>query len=63
MKITILTLFPDMFNGFKENSIIKRAISKNIVEINVVDIRSYTLDKYGRVDTPPVGGEIGRAHV
>jgi tRNA (guanine37-N1)-methyltransferase len=59
MRITILTLFPSMFNGFKENSIIKRAIGKNIVEINIVDIRSYTLDKYGRVDTPPVGGGAG----
>ena len=59
MRITILTLFPSMFDGFKENSIIKRAIGKNIVEINVVDIRSYTKDKYGRVDTPPVGGGAG----
>lgn len=59
MKFTILTLFPDMFKGFKENSIIKRAIGKNIVEINIVNIRDYTLDKYGRIDTPPVGGGAG----
>ena len=59
MRITILTLFPSMFDGFKDNSIIKRAIGKNIVELNIVDIRSFTLDKYGRVDTPPVGGGAG----
>lgn len=59
MRITILTLFPTMFDGFKENSIIKRAIGKEIVEIKIVDIRSYTLDKYGRVDTPPIGGGAG----
>ncbi len=59
MKITILTLFPEMFEGIFSNSIIKRAIAKEIVEIKVVNIRDYTLDKYGRVDTPPVGGGAG----
>lgn len=59
MKITILTLFPDMFDGFKNNSIIKRAIGKEIVEVKIVNIRDYTLDKYGRVDTPPIGGGAG----
>ena len=59
MKITILTLFPEMFNGFLTNSIIKRAIGKNIVEVKVVNIRDYTKDKYGRVDTPPIGGGAG----
>ena len=59
MKITILTLFPDMFNGFKENSIVKRAIGKEIVEVKIVNIRDYTNDKYGRVDTPPIGGGAG----
>ena len=38
MKIDILTLFPDMFNGFLSESIISRAISKNKVEINIIDI-------------------------
>lgn len=59
MRITILTLFPSMFDGFKDNSIIKRAIGKNIVELNVVNIRDFTNDKYGRVDTPPIGGGAG----
>ena len=59
MKITILTLFPEMFDGFLTNSIIKRAIGKKVVEIKIVNIRDYTKDKYGRVDTPPIGGGAG----
>lgn len=59
MKITILTLFPEMFDSFLNTSIIKRAISKNVVTFNIVNIRDYTLDKYGRVDSAPVGGGAG----
>lgn len=59
MKISILTLFPEMFDGFLTNSIIKRAIGKKVVEVKVVNIRDYTKDKYGRVDTPPIGGGAG----
>ena len=59
MKINILTLFPEMFDGFMTNSIIKRAISKGIVEIKIVNIRDYTKDKYHRVDSAPVGGGAG----
>ena len=59
MKISILTLFPEFFDGFLTNSIIKRAIAKNKVEIEIINIRDYTLDKYGRVDSAPVGGGAG----
>ncbi|MCR5185313.1 MAG: tRNA (guanosine(37)-N1)-methyltransferase TrmD [Bacilli bacterium] len=59
MRITILTLFPEMFDGFMTNSIIKRAIAKGLVEIKIVNIRDYTLDKYGRVDSAPIGGGAG----
>lgn len=59
MKITILTLFPEMFDSFLNTSIIKRAISKEVVTINVINIRDFTLDKYGRVDSAPVGGGAG----
>ena len=59
MKITILTLFPEMFEGFLTNSIIKRAIGKKVVEVKIINIRDYTKDKYGRVDTPPIGGGAG----
>ena len=59
MRITILTLFPEMFAGFLDNSIIKRAIAKEVVSIDIVNIRDFTLDKYGRVDSAPVGGGAG----
>lgn len=59
LKITILTLFPQYFDSFLNNSIIARAISKNIVEYKIVDIREYTKDKYHRVDDHPAGGGAG----
>ena len=59
MKIDILTIFPTMFDGFLTNSIIKRAISKKIVEINIHDIRDYSTDKHKRVDDYGFGGGKG----
>ena len=59
MNITVLTLFPDMFEGFQTNSIIKRALGKGVASFKAVNIRDFTLDKYGRTDTPPVGGGAG----
>ncbi len=59
MKITILTLFPEMFTGFLETSIIKRAIGKQHVQVDIINIRDFTENKYGRVDTPPIGGGAG----
>ena len=59
MKISILTLFPEFFDGFLTNSIIKRALAKDQVEIEIVNIRDFTKYKYGRVDSAPVGGGAG----
>ncbi|MFA5686499.1 MAG: tRNA (guanosine(37)-N1)-methyltransferase TrmD [Bacilli bacterium] len=59
MKIKVLTLFPEMFTGFKNNSIIKRAILQNYVSFETVDIRSFSTDKHQRVDSPPIGGGAG----
>ena len=59
MKITILTLFPEMFLGILDNSIIKRAIAKGSAKVELVNIRDFTKNKYGRVDTPPIGGGAG----
>lgn len=59
MKITILTIFPEMFEGFLNTSIIKKAILKEIVDIKVVDFRKFTLDKHNRVDDYPFGGGQG----
>lgn len=59
MKIDILTLFPMMFEGFKTESIIKRAIEKGKVEINIIDIRDYTPYKNNQVDDYQFGGGGG----
>ena len=59
MKITILTLFPEMFDTFKTTSIIKRAINNNQVEINIVNIRDYTNDPHKKVDDKPYGNQYG----
>lgn len=59
MKIDILTLFPEMFTGFLETSIIKRALDDKYVEINVHNFRDYSLDKHKRVDDYPYGGGAG----
>jgi tRNA (guanine37-N1)-methyltransferase len=59
MKITILTLFPEFFSAITENTIIKRAISKEKVVLNIVNIRDYTKNKHRRVDSAPIGGGAG----
>ncbi len=59
MRIDILTLFPMMFEGFKTESIIKRAIEKGKVEINIIDIRDYTSYKNNQVDDYQFGGGGG----
>ena len=59
MKITVLTLFPDMFKEFTNESIIKRAIDDGIVEISFVDIRTYSKEKHHHVDDTPYGGGAG----
>ena len=59
MKIDILTLFPEMFDGFLNTSIIKRARELGQVDIKVHNFRDYSLDKHGRVDDYPYGGGAG----
>ena len=59
MKIDILTLFPEMFDGFLNTSIIKRARDNGDVIINVHNFRDYSTDKHNRVDDYPYGGGAG----
>lgn len=59
MKITILTLFPEFFDSFQTTSIIKRALEQELVEIECVNFRDYTLDKHRKVDDTPCGGGQG----
>lgn len=59
MKIDVLTLFPDMFDGFISESIIKRAIDKKQIEINIHNIRNYSTDPHKKVDDYSFGGGAG----
>ncbi|MBR3808328.1 MAG: tRNA (guanosine(37)-N1)-methyltransferase TrmD, partial [Lachnospiraceae bacterium] len=59
MRFHILTLFKDMVTDGLNTSILGRAIEKNLIETNVVDIRDYTLDKHKKVDDYPYGGGAG----
>lgn len=59
MKIDILTLFPSMFDGFVSESIIKRAIEKEKVEVTIHNIRDYSKDPHKKVDDYQFGGGSG----
>lgn len=59
MKIDILTLFPKMFDGFLSESIIKRALDKKLVEINIIDFREFSDLNNKQVDDTPYGGGGG----
>lgn len=59
MRIDILTVLPELLDGPLNNSILKRAQDKGLVEIAVHNLRDYTLDKHRRVDDYPFGGEAG----
>lgn len=58
MKIDILTLFPEMFENLKM-SIIGRALEKNLLSINLVNIRDFSTDKHKKCDDYPFGGGAG----
>lgn len=59
MRIDILTLFPEMYVGPFDHSIIKRALNKGIVEIHLHNIRDYSTNKHKTVDDYPYGGGSG----
>ena len=58
MKFDVLTLFPEMFETLN-SSIIKRAKEKNLIEINLINIRDFSKDKHKHVDDTPYGGGAG----
>jgi tRNA (guanine37-N1)-methyltransferase len=59
MRIDIITLFPEMFAGPLDHSIVKRAQTKGLVEIHLHQLRDFATDKHHRVDDYPFGGEAG----
>lgn len=59
MRVDIITLFPSMFQGPFDESIIKRAREKGILEINLYNLREFTYNKHRTVDDLPFGGGVG----
>jgi tRNA (guanine37-N1)-methyltransferase len=59
MIFNIITIFPDIFNSYFSESILKRAREKGIVKINIHDLRKWTVDKHRTVDDTPFGGGAG----
>jgi tRNA (guanine37-N1)-methyltransferase len=59
MRIDILTLFPDFFDGLKEHSIVGRAVGSGKVELHTHNLRQWATDSYGTVDDHPYGGGPG----
>ena len=59
MKIDVLSLFPEMFTGPMQESIIGKAIENNILDLQITNFREYTTDKHRHVDDYPFGGGVG----
>lgn len=59
MNINVLTLFPEMFEGFLTTSIINRAIENNKLSVNLYNFRDFAFDKHKRVDDTSYGGGAG----
>src|SRR5574344_1830221 len=59
MKFSVLTLFPQMIQDYCNCSIMKRALEKDIIEVETINPRDYTEDKHKKVDDTPYGGGAG----
>lgn len=59
IKFDILTLFPEIIEGMVSSSILKRAIEKGLIEINIIDFREYAGNKHSTVDDYAYGGGAG----
>lgn len=59
MKVFVLTLFPGMFDGVLQHSMLKRAIDRNLIEVHLYNIRDFAQDKHKTTDDVPYGGGGG----
>jgi len=59
MRFEIVTIFPDFFQGFLENGILRRALAEGLVEVGIHDLRAFTHDRHRTVDDRPFGGGEG----
>jgi len=58
-KFDIITIFPNIFSSYLEESLLKRATEKNIISVNFHDLRKWAKDKHSTVDDKPFGGGLG----
>ena len=59
MRFDVLTLFPDIFAGYLGQSLLNKAIDRDLVHVDVYDMRNWSTDKYQKVDDRPYGGGPG----
>lgn len=59
MRFHIMTLFPEIFNSYMNESIMKRAVEKGIIEVYIYNIRDFSNNKHKKVDDYPFGGGAG----
>ena len=59
LRFEVLTLFPEIFSSFLEQSLIKRSIEKNLLDVNLINFRKHGLGKHLQVDDSPYGGGPG----
>ena len=59
IRFDIITIFPDIFDSYFKESLIKRAIEKRLIKINIHDLRKWTKDRHRTVDDKPFGGGLG----
>jgi len=59
MQFDIITIFPELFDTFKTTSVIKHAINKQVITINIHNLRDYTDEKHNKVDDTSYGGGVG----
>ena len=59
MKFFALTIFPDLFSSFRKHGIVRRAIERNIISLNTLNVRDYTTDRHQVTDDRPYGGGSG----
>jgi tRNA (guanine37-N1)-methyltransferase len=59
MRFDVLTLFPGLFSGYLGESLVSKAIERNLIDVQLHDFRKWTLDKHNKVDDRPYGGGPG----
>lgn len=59
MKVNVLTLFPDMFSNVVDGSILGRAQKKGVLDVELINIRDFSLNKHKKADDYPFGGGVG----